>query len=339
VFGFGIIGCGMVANIHVQAIEAIADAELIGVFDQNIQYGKQFAVERKIKAFESIQALFADEKIDIVCICTPSGLHAGLAIEALLAGKHVIVEKPMALNLQDCNRIMAAEKRSGKICAVVSQLRFSPVSEQVKKEISAGNLGKIVEIGLHMRYHRSKEYYANSAWRGTWAMDGGGALMNQGIHGVDLLISFLGLPKSVFAYCRTLHHDIEVEDTVTAVLEYENGPIGVLEATTSVYPGYPRQLGIYGTEGCIVLEENSIKKWDVKDASVSETITEQSGKNGGFQNPADISYVGHQKEFEDVIAAIKAGRRPIVDTVEGKKSIELITAIYKSSETGKKIIL
>lgn len=336
-FGFGLIGCGMIANIHAQAINAIPDAKLIGVFDENRQYGEKFAAEKNIKAFESVHQLYAEESIDIICICTPSGLHANLTVDALLAGKHVIVEKPMALNLADCDRIIEAEKKSGKICAVVSQLRFSEVTEKVKNAIFADNLGKIVEIGLHMRYHRSREYYGNSSWRGTWKMDGGGALMNQGVHGVDLLISFFGLPKSVFAFCRTLHHDIEVEDTVTAVLEYEDGPIGVLEATTSVCPGYPRQFGIYGTKGSIVLEENRIKKWDVADKPFEED--EDTEYKGGFQDPADISYEGHQKEFEDVIDAIKTGRKPMVDTAEGRKSIELITAIYRSSETGEKILL
>ena len=336
-FGFGLIGCGMIAKIHAQVISNIPEAELIGVFDENRQYGEKFAVERKVKVFESVHQLYKEERIDIVCICTPSGLHADLAVEALLAGKHVIVEKPMALNLVDCDRIMEAEKKSGKICAIVSQLRFSEVTEKIKNTIFADKLGKIVEIGLHMRYHRSEEYYGKSSWRGTWKMDGGGALMNQGVHGVDLLISFFGLPKSVFAFCRTLHHDIEVEDTVTAVFEYEDGPIGVLEATTSVCPGYPRQFGIYGTKGSIVLEENRIKKWDVADQLLElDTDTEYKG---GFQDPTDISYEGHQKEFEDVLDAIKTGRKPMVDTAEGRKSIELITAIYRSSETGEKILL
>jgi len=334
-YGFGIIGCGMIAHIHANAISDIPEAKLVGVYDANNELGKQFAGKNNTYCFETLEAILSCDEIDIVTICTPSGLHAEFAIKALLSGKNVIVEKPMALNVEDCNRIIEAEKKSGKVCAVVSQLRFSDVSSEVKNSIANGELGKIVEIGLYMKYHRDEEYYDNSPWRGTYAMDGGGALMNQGIHGVDFMISFFGMPESVFSLCRTKHHRIEVEDTVVAVFEYKNGPIGVIEATTSVAPGYPRQLEICGTKGSILIEENTIKSRN----DVKCNFTSENNEIQGFNNPAAISVVGHKLEFEDVIDAIRNNRKPIVNTAEGKKSVELIQAIYKSSETGMKISL
>ena len=334
-YGFGIIGCGMVANTHVDAISDIKEAKLIGVFDVNKEFGKKFAQEKSVSFFETLESMLSSEEIDIVTICTPSGLHADLAVKALTAGKNVIVEKPMALNEEDCDRIIEAEKKSGKICAVVSQLRFSDVAADIRKAIEDGILGNIVEIGLRMKYHRSEEYYASSSWRGTYAMDGGGALMNQGIHGIDFLISFFGLPESVFAYCRTKRHSIEVEDTAVAVIEFKDGPIGVIEATTSIEPGYPRTFEICGTKGTIIVEESSIKRWDIEGSEREFT----AGEFHNFRKPEAISHEGHKKEFEDVIDAIKNSRKPLVSSLEGKKSVELIKAIYKSSETGKKVIL
>ena len=334
-YGFGIIGCGMIAKTHIAAIADIADAKLVGVFDKNQAAGNKFAQENNTIFFESLEDMLSNKEIDIVTICTPSGLHADLTIKALEAGKNVVVEKPMALTAEDCDRVIEAEKNSGKICAVVSQLRFSDVAHQVKNAIADGKLGDIVEVGLHMKYHRDEEYYSSSNWRGTYSMDGGGALMNQGIHGVDMLINFLGMPESVFAFCRTKRHNIEVEDTAVAVLEYKNGPIGVIEATTSVNPGYPRQLEICGTKGSIILEENTIKSWDID----GETMDSEALQSRSFNDPSAISHYGHKLEFEDLIDAIKNNRKPLIDTTEGKKSVELIRAIYESSQNDKKIII
>lgn len=334
-YGFGIIGCGMIAKTHIAAIADIADAKLVGVYDKNQTAGKKFAEDNNTIFFQSLDEMLLCEDIDILTICTPSGLHADLAIKALMAGKNVVVEKPMALTTDDCDRIIEAEKNSGKTCAVVSQLRFSDVANKIKSTIEQGKLGDIVEVGLHMKYHRDEEYYSSSNWKGTYAMDGGGALMNQGIHGIDLLINFLGMPESVYSFCRTKRHNIEVEDTAVAVLEYKNGPIGVIEATTSVNPGYPRQMEICGTKGSIILEENTIKSWDID----GETMDREALQTRSFSDPSAISHKGHIQVFEDIIDAIKNNRKPLVNTLEGKKSVELISAIYKSSKEDKKIIL
>jgi len=333
--GFGIIGCGMIAGTHCDAISHLTSSTLVGVYDFNSEAGHKFALERNTRFFNTVEEMLKCSEVDIVCICTPSGLHAKYAIQSLMAGKNVVVEKPMALTTEDCDKIIEAEKESGKVCAVISQLRFSDMSGKVRSALESGELGKIAEVGLHMKYHRDSAYYDTSPWKGTWAMDGGGALMNQGIHGVDLLISFLGMPKSVFAFCKTMHHNIEVEDTAVAVLEFENGPIGIIEATTSITPGNPRRLEISGTEGSIIIEENTIKSWDTP----KEKYTGETNNFTSYNDPSVNSYMGHLMEFEDVIAAIESGTKPLVNTAEGKKSVQLIRAIYKSSETGQKIYL
>jgi UDP-N-acetyl-2-amino-2-deoxyglucuronate dehydrogenase len=217
-----------------------------------------------VKKYEK---LINSSAVDVVNICTPSGLHAKLAVRALNAGKNVMVEKPLGLNVKECDEVIQAAKQNKKICAVISQLRYSKSTGLVKKAIDEGGIGRPVEAGVYMKYYRAPEYYSSSKWRGTWQMDGGGALMNQGIHGVDLLLHFMGRVKSVQAITKTLMHKIEVEDTAIAIVEFENGAVGVIEGTTSVHPGYPRRFEICGTHGSIIMEEDRIIKWDTKEAS------------------------------------------------------------------------
>ena len=277
--------------------------------------------------------MLASDKIDVVCICTPSGNHAELSVAAMEKGKNVIVEKPMALTPEDCQWVVDTQNKTGKKCVVISQLRFSQTSKKVKEALADNKLGKLLECGVHMKFFRSEEYYNSSDWRGTWAMDGGGALMNQGIHGVDLMLHYMGDVKSVFAYCKTLRHNIEVEDTAVAAVEFKNGAVGVIEATTSVLPGYPRQIELCGSEGSIVLEEDSILKWDI------QSQYEKTGKaeNSSFADPTKISFMGHKAQIENLINHLENGEELLIDANEGRRSVELICAIYESSEKGEKV--
>lgn len=277
--------------------------------------------------------MLASDKIDVVCICTPSGNHAELSVAAMEKGKNVIVEKPMALTPEDCQWVVDTQNKTGKKCVVISQLRFSQTSKKVKEALADNKLGKLLECGVHMKFFRSEEYYNSSDWRGTWAMDGGGALMNQGIHGIDLMLYYMGDVKSVFAYCKTLRHNIEVEDTAVAAVEFKNGAVGVIEATTSVLPGYPRQIELCGSEGSIVLEEDSILKWDI------QSQDEKTGKaeNSSFADPTNISFIGHKAQIENLINHLEKGEELLIDANEGRRSVELICAIYESSEKGEKV--
>ena len=333
---FGIIGCGMISKWHANSIMEIEDARLVGVTDTIRASAEKFTQDFPCKIFDSVDDLLTSDEIDVVCICTPSGLHAPLAIKAAKNNKHFVVEKPMSITKKDIDELVSICEKNNIKSAVISQLRFSEGIKKVKKAIDNGELGDIVLADVRMKFFRSKEYFSTASWRGTWAMDGGGALMNQGIHGIDILQYLAGPVKSVSAMCKTLVHDIEVEDTASAVVEYENGAIGIIQGTTSVTPGYPRVIEISGTRGTIALREDEIIKWDVDGKSLIDG--ENSNKGPGTANdPTAFSHDLHKMQIEDLISAIKEDRRPLVDIYEGKRPVEIILAIYESSKTGKKV--
>ncbi|MBR5264686.1 MAG: Gfo/Idh/MocA family oxidoreductase, partial [Clostridia bacterium] len=251
--GFGIIGCGVIADFHANALFGLSEeAVLVGVADARLPAAERFAKEKQVRAFASVEEMLACPEIDVVTICVPSGLHAELAIKAANAGKHIIVEKPMAITKEQLDAMEEACTRNGVMLSSVAQSRFTSGVRKAKQAIEDGYLGKMVCADVYMKFNRTQEYYNTGGWRGTKAMDGGGALMNQGIHGVDLLLYLAGDVKSVYAVSKTLARQIEVEDTLSAVLEFKSGATGVIQATTSVYPGYPRRLELNGDKGTIV---------------------------------------------------------------------------------------
>lgn len=333
--GFGIIGCGMIAEWHAGAIAAIPGVRLIGATDVMEKSRTDFAAKYGVLSFDSVEKMLANPAIDILSICTPSGLHASQAILAAAAGKHVIVEKPMALNLEEADQVIAACAKKGVQLAVISQLRFSPAIHQVKQALENKILGRLVLGDLYMKFYRSQEYYDKGNWRGTWEMDGGGALMNQGIHGVDLLRYLMGPVKTIFANCRTLARNIAVEDTATALLEYQNGALGVIEATTSVYPGVARRIEIHGDRGTIALEEDRIVKWVIEGQDPPEQIFSgqaAGAKNDSANNPAAFGIAGHIKQLADMAEAVRNRREPLVNGGEGRKALEIIMGVYRSSQ-------
>ena len=338
VFGFGIIGCGVISKWHADSIEQIEDAKIIGAYDLRFESAEKFAKERGCISFKTLEEMLSSKDIDIVCICTPSGLHAPLAIKAANAGKHFIVEKPMAITKkQVLDMIDAVEKNKVK-GAVISQLRFTKSIQRVRKAIQNGELGRIILGDVYMKYYRSPEYYASAGWRGTWEMDGGGALMNQGIHGIDVLQYLVGPVVSVSGVCKTLTRDIEVEDTANLIVEYASGAIGTIQGTTSVEPGYPRVIEISGTRGTIVLKEDVIIRWDVDGKELDEKDIPK-GNQESFRNPAGFDIENHKRQIKDLIDAIKEKREPMVNVYEGKKPVDIILAAYESSKTGKKVLL
>lgn len=337
--GFGIIGCGMISKWHAQAIAADDRAVLIGVTDYSCDSAGKAADAYGCKVFQTVDDMLACADIDVVCICTPSGLHAPMAIRAAEAGKHIVVEKPMAITEQQIrDMIEACEANNVKVC-VISQLRFSTVMQFVKKTIQEGALGRMISGDVYMKYYRSAEYYQSGGWRGTIAMDGGGALMNQGIHGIDLLQYLMGPVKSVSCMARTLVHDIEVEDTANILVEYESGAIGVIQGTTSVNPGYPRRLSLHGSKGSVVIQEDTVIEWDVEDYPLPEELKGQNSKYNGAQDPGAFATEYHELQISDMITAILENGAPLVDMYEGKKAVEIILAAYKASESGKEELL
>ena len=331
----GIIGCGNVAVHHMNAVAEIDCAQITGVYTTNLAEGTAFAEKYGITALSSLDEMLSDKNISIVSICTPSGTHADIAIKAMAAGKHVMVEKPLALTVEDCEAVIAASKKYNRKCQVICQLRFSDTTRIVKEAIDSGALGKIVNSGCYMKYYRDESYYKDSDWRGTVRFDGGGALMNQGIHGVDLMIYLLGMPKSVTGVAKTLLHDIEVEDCAAAIVSYENGGVGVIEGTTCVYPGYDRRFQICGTKGSITLCEDTIEKWDLDIPCPVGTGDKRSVS--GASDPTTLNHSGHRKEYIDLINAIENDTDVANGPDKALEPVKLILSIYESSKNEKVI--
>lgn len=337
--GFGIIGCGMISDWHAKAIGQISNVRLIGVTDVRKESREAFAAKYNTGVYDSVEAMLQEEKIDVVCICTPSGLHCPLAIQAARARKHIITEKPMAITLDEADSMIQACEENNVKMAVISQLRFTDAVTRMKDAVEKGLLGKIVSGDIYMKFYRSQEYYNQGGWRGTWKMDGGGALMNQGIHGIDLLQYVMGPVKSVFAHAKTLARNIEVEDTAAALLEYENGAIGVIQGTTSVFPGSPRRLEVNGDRGSIVLEEDSIVAWNIQGMKNEGQISPERTTSGAASNPSAFGVEGHIRQISDMAEAIWNNHKPLVDQFEGRKPVQIIMAVYESSRTGKIVYL
>ena len=266
---FAILGAGMVAHYHKTAIEANADlgASFVAMAHYRPEHFSALS-ERFGQACETFDHALAREDVDAVCICTPSGQHAEQAIRAAESGKHVLVEKPMALRESDCDRMIAAAAQNGVLLSVALQRRVDPLFQAIHTAISQGDLGEITMAVVTMPYFRDMAYYNQAAWRGTWPSDGGGVLMNQGIHIIDLLTWFLGDPVDIQAHAGTLHRQIEVEDVASATLRFENGALATITATTTAAGGFPHRIEIYGTNGAIQVEGEGIVRWEVKDPAL-----------------------------------------------------------------------
>lgn len=335
---FGILGCGVIADWHAKAILMSNGGSLVGAADVNYESAKNFAEKYEIKAFASPEEMLNSNEIDAVCICTPSGFHASCAIKTIEAGKHLLIEKPLAIKNEDCERIIKMAKEKGICAGVVSQLRFSSSVREVKKLIVEGKLGKIITADLLMKYYRSQEYYDSSSWRGRWELDGG-SLMNQGIHGLDILLFLMGDVKRVFGTVNTLAHDMEAEDTATATIEFTNGSLAVVQSSTAVYNGYPRMLTISGTKGTVTLEDDAIIRCDLEDKNYTVKSKTEINGNFGFNDPKAISNDGHAMQIQDFIDALKNGTQPFIPLAEGYKSVRTINAIYSSSKDEKVVTI
>jgi len=328
--GFGIWGCGMVAGIHAQSICDIESAGLIGVADVVPANAKKMAEQFSCQVFETYEAMLQDSRIDVVCICTPSGFHADNAIKALQHKKHVILEKPMALTVEDADAVVEAVKASGCHLTVISQMRFSDDVQKVKKLLKEEAFGKLAFCDLYMKYWRDPEYYAASAWRGTFKFDGGGALMNQGIHGVDLIMYLVGNATLLKGRVKTRTHNIEVEDTAVALLEFENGAVGVIEGSTSAYPGFSRRIEIQGDKGYVVLTENHITELMVNGEQC--VIESEPKAASGSSDPGAIGTYYHTLQIRNMIETIRGNETLLVNAEDGRRAVKMVLDIYKSSQ-------
>lgn len=343
--GFGIIGCGMIARFHAKAVADLRGAKVTACFDTFPASAEKLAAEIGCKAYSDLDAMLADPAVDIVTICTPSGAHMEPAVAAAKAGKHVIVEKPLEVTLSRCDAIIKACRDNGVTLATIFPSRFHESSQLMKQAVDSGRFGRLTIGDAYVKWFRTQQYYDSGAWRGTWKLDGGGALMNQAIHSVDLLAWLMGPVRQLSARTALLaHKNIEVEDVAMATLEFENGALGVIEATTAAYPGSLKRIELHGSEGSAVLEEEDLKTWSFakpnkRDQAIVERMANRTKTGGGAADPAAIGHHGHMLLFKDVVDAIKKGKQPLVDGIEGRRSVEIILAIYKAAETGKSLAL
>lgn len=327
---FGILGCGVIASTHAKVIEAIADAELLGVADASIENAEKFAKEHNVHSYSSYSEMLSSKEIDVVCVCTPSYFHEQNAIDAIDAGKHVILEKPMALTTDACDRIIEKCKESGKLLTVISQMRFADDVKRTKRLIEENAFGKISMCSLEMNYYRDAQYYANSNWRGTLKYDGGGALINQGIHGIDLIRYLLGNVVQVRAIKKTVSHKIEAEDSLAAVVEFECGAIGTVEASTCAYPGFDRKIKIYGDRGYVVLTEDNVTELMVDGEKKEINPTSSNMATANSNAVKNITY--HKAQFENFISAINGNADISVDCHAGKNAVDIVERIYRSAK-------
>lgn len=324
----------MVAQYHAKAIEATPGTRLAAVCRGEASRAQEAATGLGVPCEAGLEALLARSDVDAVCLCTPSGLHAEQALAAARAGKHVLVEKPMALDLADADAMIAACREADVRLGVALQRRTDLPTRQLYEAIRAGELGRLVLGTASVPYFRPQSYYESAGWRGTWALDGGGALMNQGIHLVDLLLWLMGGDAEVVgASAAALDHDIEVEDCVTAALRFSGGARGSIVATTAAAPGFPHRVEVYGTRGGAQIEGDGVLRWEGGTPRLRALSPASTGAGAGAR-PTGIGTAGHTLLLQDFAAAIREGREPLVSGEEGRRSLALVLDVYAASGIG-----
>ena len=342
---FGIFGAGAIAEVHARAISSIEGSVLRGVYDRHPDRTLSFSNKFNCKPYSSPEELVSDKNIDIVCVCTPSGDHLNPSILSMRAGKHCIIEKPLEVTLNRCDMIIEESMKNNVVVSGIFPMRFTDISNDISKCTTSGRFGKFILGDVYVKWYRKPEYYTDVKWRGSAIKCGGGALMNQAIHSIDLLQWYMGKVESVSAFSGLLsHQNIEVEDTAVAILRFSNGALGVIEASTAVNPGFYRRIEILGSKGSIVAEEEKILTWkfDNETEEDNQIRMKYSGDNasgGGVSDPKAISDTGHIRQFMDIVRAIDSGTPPAIDAAEARKAVEIVLAIYRSANENKIVYL
>lgn len=344
-YAFGIIGLGLIADFHARAIKEMRGGKLVACCSRNQEKADRFAEKYQCKGYSSLEQFLGHPGLDIVNICTPSGTHLEPALAVAAAGKHLIIEKPLEITLPRCDEIIRACEENGVKLTSVFESRFFKLTSVIKKAVDQGRFGQMVLCDAYIKWYRSQEYYDKGGWRGSWKLDGGGALMNQSIHAVDLLQYFAGEVEEIQALTATIgHQGIEVEDNAVALLRFKSGALGVIEGSTSVYPGFLKRIELSGTEGSVIMEEEDLKAWCfkkelLKDRKIRKQFFSRTKSGGGASDPGAIDFCGHQYQFENMVEAIKNNNEPLIDGCEARKAVEIILGIYKSAREGKRVKL
>jgi UDP-N-acetyl-2-amino-2-deoxyglucuronate dehydrogenase len=333
----GLIGGGNISETHARAARAIPDVEIAAIFGTNAQKVDRLSREYGGKPFSDFAEFLAHRPMQFVAIGSPSGLHAEQGIAAARHGLHVLTEKPIDISVERADALIAETRKAQVQLGVFFQDRCKPDILSVKNAVDAGVLGRPIHADARVKWYRPPEYYSNSRWRGTWALDGGGALINQAVHTLDLMLWIFGEVQAVQAVCKTALHAIEAEDTLIATLEFANGALGVLQAATSVFPGYPRRLELTGSEGTVIIEQDRLLAADLKNPPRDLLKSSEADKNPSSSSPVVSDARGHQAVLEDFLRALRTNTQPRCDGQEGRRSLALVQAIYEACRTGARV--
>ncbi len=343
--GFAIVGCGMIARFHARALADVPGTKVTALVSRSADSAVKMKDELKLEcAIETdLASALRRPDVDVVIITTPSGAHMEPAVMAAEAKKHVVVEKPLEISLDRCDRIIDACVRNKVQLCTIFPSRFGDANIELKKAVTQGRFGRLALGETTCKWWREQSYYDLGGWKGTQALDGGGALMNQAIHNVDLLLWMMGDVAQIMGFTAMLAHErIEVEDTAVACIRFKSGALGVIQATTSIWPGLPKTIAVHGDQGSAVIEQDDLLRWDFKtgkadDDAIRQRFAQKVGASGGSSNPAAISHTGHARQLADFVEAITKDRPPLVDGREGRKAVEVILGIYASMREGKAV--
>ncbi|MFT3704192.1 MAG: Gfo/Idh/MocA family oxidoreductase [Agriterribacter sp.] len=339
-WNIGIIGAGMVADFHARSIQHLPNTKLTGICDGGSGKAAALAEKYNCTAFADYKTMLKSKDIDIVTIASPSGMHKEPAVEAALHGKHVLCEKPLDITLDRIDAMIAAHKKAGTQLGGIFNYRFTDAVHTIKQAIDNGRFGIMTHVAVEVPWWRSDEYY-KSKWRGTWALDGGGALMNQSIHMVDMLQYFAGPLESLHGYVATLGHTIQTEDTATAIVRFKNKALGSIYGSTASFPGQPRKITVTGTLGTVIMQDNQIKVWQfanelAEDKTVISKYAVDSG--GAASAPSAIPFEMHANNIAAFITALDQGRPFEIDGAEARKAVEIVLAIYRSAKENREYV-
>lgn len=344
-FRFGIVGCGVVAPEHARAIQSLPDAELVAVCDHVAGQAETMAERFGVRAHAGLGEMLEREDLDVVDVCTPSGLHGEQAMQIMRSGRHVVVEKPMEISLDRIEEMLRVQREAGVKLTVISQHRWDPASRYVHDLVERGALGRLVQGIAQVPWWRSQEYYDSGSWRGGWELDGGGILMNQSIHYIDILSWLLGPVRSVYAYADTLAHSIETEDTAVAVLRFANGALGTISATSGAYPGMGARVEVLGDRGSAVIEDGALAYLHLAERGTQDFGSYGQGSDVGNQAQtvdlpgSELGVTAHALQIADMIRAIREDGTPLLDGYAARHSVQIILALYESARTRTEIFL
>ena len=338
--GVGLVGAGVIGRIHANAIRQLDEGRVVAVAEPREEAGRALASEVEADWLPTFEALLERSDVELVILATPSGLHPAQAVLAAGAGKHVVTEKPMAITAHGASSMIAYAKAYGVSLAVIFQNRFLPDTLKLKRAVDAGRLGRLILGGAFVHWRRTADYYAaNGGWRGTWELDGGGALINQSIHTIDVLQWMMGDVASVAAHTATLTHSIEAEDTASASVRFRNGALGVIQGTTSASADFPVRVELIGDRGRAVLESGALVTWDGPDPPDDALLTEDDRAAIEGWHAGEQFGDSHRRQLRRIFAAIRDGTEAPLPGHEARKAVDIILGIYESARLGRRIDL